>query len=134
MPTALHIVTEKIEPLDLSTTLEARDMDASVTIGLQQITSAISWLNNECKIVHGNLTPTSIFITKGGDWKLGGFDLAAPAGACPADLSRFYDDLVVPTYRPPEFGSGKTLSSVSTTAPPYATDAWALGCLLYEVG
>lgn len=36
---------------------------------------AVSFINNDCNLVHGNLCTTSVFLTKAGDWKLGGLDL-----------------------------------------------------------
>ena len=38
---------------------------------------AISFLNNDCNLLHGNLSLSSVFVNKAGDWKLGGLDLVS---------------------------------------------------------
>lgn len=35
----------------------------------------MSFIDNDCNLVHGNVTLNSVFVTKAGDWKLSGLDL-----------------------------------------------------------
>lgn len=36
---------------------------------------ALTFLNDPCSSAHGSVTPTAIFISQSGEWKLGGFEL-----------------------------------------------------------
>lgn len=64
----------------------------SILWGLQSVAKALSFLNNNCNLVHGNVGQHSVFVDRSGDWKLGGFELAcdvssvqsAPRSAVPA--------------------------------------------------
>ncbi|RKP36624.1 kinase-like domain-containing protein [Dimargaris cristalligena] len=40
--------------------------------GLLQVSKALQFCHNDARLVHGNLTPSSIFVNVKGDWKLGG--------------------------------------------------------------
>ncbi|PNX87929.1 putative inactive serine threonine-protein kinase SCY1-like protein, partial [Trifolium pratense] len=43
--------------------------------GLHQIAKAVSFLNNDCKLVHGNVCLASVVVTQTLDWKLHAFDV-----------------------------------------------------------
>lgn len=66
--------------------------EMAITLGLHQLVSAISWVNNDAKMIHGNIHQTSIFITKGGDWKLGGFDVITSQNQL-SDVFKAYQQL-----------------------------------------
>lgn len=80
--TAVYIVTEK------STSLSARldvhngvvkkstasDVEWKIW-GLSRIVSALKFLNGPGSSTHGNLRPSSIFVTQSGEWKLSGFEV-----------------------------------------------------------
>jgi len=34
-------------------------------------------MNGDCNLLHGNVTAGSVFVTKAGDWKLGGLELVS---------------------------------------------------------
>ncbi|KAG9412567.1 hypothetical protein AC1031_015478 [Aphanomyces cochlioides] len=78
----VFIVTEEVVPLT-SYLEEIRSRNGSrseeetlaVSWGLRAVLSALKFINMDCKMVHGRLNPESIFVTKGGDWKLAGFQL-----------------------------------------------------------
>lgn len=46
-----------------------------IAMGLHHVVNAISFLNNDCKLVHGNVCMASVVVTEQLDWKLHGFDL-----------------------------------------------------------
>lgn len=129
MPDKLYIVTEACEPLDLKAVGgDTPEAESYLALGLHQLFSTVSFLNNDCQVVHGNICPSSIFITKSGDWKLGGFDLAWSYKEGIPYLVKNNSHVVPDEYRPPS----KSWMEVER-APSWATDAWMLGCLVYAV-
>ena len=44
-----------------------------VKYGLLQLAEGLSFLHNDARLFHGNLTPESVIINHKGEWKLGGF-------------------------------------------------------------
>lgn len=57
-PTHLHILTEPITPLLIHAIPLSNEVgQLAASLGLHQICSTLSWLNNEAKIVHSNLHP-----------------------------------------------------------------------------
>jgi hypothetical protein len=86
-----------LKPLE-TTSLES--IQLLISAGLSQIYTAVEFLNFFANIIHGNISSDTIFISKSGDWKLGGFDLAfkatmtAPSSnnaGSPADTDAFLD-------------------------------------------
>lgn len=55
--------------------------DIEIQYGLAQILEALIFLKKESCICHLNLSPSSIFISRSGDWKLGGFEFAVYCGS-----------------------------------------------------
>jgi hypothetical protein len=49
-------------------------LDIELKYGLLQCTEALSFLHNSCQLMHRNVCPSSIIITKKGTWKLFGFE------------------------------------------------------------
>lgn len=95
----------------------------------------MSWLNNDVKMVHGNLTGASLFMTRSGDWKLGGFDILFAHGeAANSELIRSHRNIVPLAFRCPELASDKgDAGATIERSPPWAVDAWGLGCLIFEL-
>ncbi|KAG7211113.1 hypothetical protein KM043_010440 [Ampulex compressa] len=58
-------------------------LDIEIKYGLVQITEALLFLHGNCKILHRNVCPTSIVITKQGTWKLSGFEFIEAANEIP---------------------------------------------------
>jgi SCY1-like protein 1 len=48
---------------------------AAIVWGLRCVGEAISFINNDCGLVHGALCMDAVFVTASGDWKLGALDL-----------------------------------------------------------
>jgi SCY1-like protein 1 len=88
-------------------------------------------VNNDCKMVHANLQPASVFVTEAGDWKLGGFDLMFPHGTPAPEPTRNNADILPAAYRSPELG--KRNWTMIEQADPWSIDSWSLGCLIYAV-
>ncbi|KAL7490075.1 hypothetical protein ACHAW6_015802 [Cyclotella cf. meneghiniana] len=82
----LIVVTERVDALDYwldnhlslgrGGTLNAEQ----VSWGIYNIVEALVFLHNQAKLAHGMVCPDAIFVTPGGDFKLGGFDLVTPLG------------------------------------------------------
>ena len=52
-------------------------IDLEIQYGLFQISEAVSFLHNDVKLLHRNICPENIIITKRGAWKLFGFEFCA---------------------------------------------------------
>lgn len=50
-------------------------LDIEIKYGLLQITEALTFVHNTMQLIHRNVCPSNIVITKRGTWKLFGFEL-----------------------------------------------------------
>lgn len=118
-----------------------------VAMGLHSVARAVSFLSNDCKLVHGNVCAATVAVTPSLEWKLCCFDLMTefaslsaltsphanlpplPLGARPLLLDRGRGH-----YLPGEAQRGEWAAALSASAgaPPWAVDAWGLGCLVAE--
>ena len=81
--TSVWIITEPVVPL--SSLLDAGEEPLSIeskVFGLLHLTTALTFLNKAqeggSKSVHGGLRRDStVWVTKGGEWKLGGFEVCS---------------------------------------------------------
>lgn len=91
-------------------------IDLEIQYGLFQISEAISFLHNDVKLLHRNICPDNIIITKRGNWKLIGFDFCAQPNATDENPLTFpllnvvnqtkdFPKLLLPNlnYLPPEY-------------------------------
>jgi SCY1-like protein 2 len=53
--------------------------DVEIKYGLLQVSEGLAFLHNDVKMLHRNLCPENIILTKKGVWKLFGFEFFAPA-------------------------------------------------------
>jgi SCY1-like protein 2 len=60
---------EQFEPEDGGAPLEKLEMK----LGTLQLIEGLSYLHNNAKMLHGNLTPQAVFLTSVQHWKIGGF-------------------------------------------------------------
>ncbi|KAJ1475717.1 hypothetical protein T484DRAFT_1827415 [Baffinella frigidus] len=74
--------------------------------GLCCVARALKFLNDDCKLVHGNLCRSSVVVSDSGDWKLGGFELVAD-GSDPSSLLRRCAHLRAARVMPPEVAKGQ---------------------------
>jgi SCY1-like protein 1 len=51
--------------------------DDYFALGLRQIATAVSFLSNDCALVHGGVSAAAVVVTDRLDWKLSGFDLVS---------------------------------------------------------
>jgi SCY1-like protein 1 len=133
----IYLVTEPVSPLvDVLGTLglETHQREQYLAMGLLQIVSAISFLNNDCKLIHGCIYSAAIVVTTSLDWKLHGFDLTTEhdynVATNPPLIAASW--MVPSQYKPGEVARGAWDTEVKQS-PPWAIDAWGLGCLIQEV-
>jgi SCY1-like protein 1 len=73
----------------------------------------------------------AIVVTETLDWKLHGFDLLSEA-ACQGDFALRQASWMVPQqYKPAEVARSEW--ETVAAGPPWAVDAWGLGCMIQEV-
>lgn len=73
------------------------------TLVLQQ--KALSFLVNDCHLLHNNLGVWAVFVDRAGEWKLGGLEHVAPEQGDPSGISLPTPKTVYPDmekYDPPE--------------------------------
>ncbi|RDX84758.1 putative inactive serine/threonine-protein kinase scy1, partial [Mucuna pruriens] len=133
----IYIVTEPVMPLSEKIKelgLEGTQRDEYYAWGLHQIAKAVSFLNNDCKLVHGNVCLASVVVTPTLDWKLHAFDVLSELdGGSEMSSGQMlqYAWLVGSQYKPMELA--KSDWDVIKKSPPWAIDSWGIGCLIYEV-
>ncbi|GJN88649.1 hypothetical protein Rhopal_001615-T1 [Rhodotorula paludigena] len=78
---AVWIVTEPVRSLALELDSHAGAAgaltDESKLYGLLHVCTALGFLNRDGQSVHGGLRPASVWITPGGEWKLGGMEVCS---------------------------------------------------------
>ncbi|KAK2553826.1 N-terminal kinase-like protein [Acropora cervicornis] len=116
----IYLVTEPVRPLDVQLN-DGESSDVAISWGLHQITVGLSFLTNDCNLIHGNVCMASVFVDVAGEWKLGGMEYLKPveppsSTSAEPDLPRLP---VLQVYEPPE---GRK-----------SADMWGLGCLIWEV-
>ncbi|KAI3458427.1 hypothetical protein Pfo_015090 [Paulownia fortunei] len=133
----IYIVTEPVMPLSEKIKelgLEGSQRDEYYAWGLHRIAKAVSFLNNDCKLVHGNVCMASVVVTQTLDWKLHAFDVLSEFdGNNEASTGPMlqYEWLIGSQYKPMELS--KSDWSAIRKSPPWAIDSWGLGCLIYEL-
>jgi len=75
--TAVWIITEPVEPLsELLEKGEELWSQESKVYGLLHLVTGVGFLNTS-GTVHGGVRKETTWVTKGGEWKLGGFEVAS---------------------------------------------------------
>lgn len=82
------------------------EITQEVVWGFHCIVEALQFIHRQCKLLHGNISPEAIFITKTGDWKLGAFELASDVNVDEAYFSRALQ-LIPKNSASPELKSGQ---------------------------
>eukprot|EP00906_Rhabdomonas_costata_P014142 RCo020337 len=140
-PQGIYIVTEPVVPL--RTYLDGMDDEDRATLreftswGLYSVIKGLEHLHSG-NFVHGNFGMHSIYVNKCGDWKLFGLDWCAQLNTQPdingeLKVNHFkqYHHLIPNELKPPELI--KANWALIEGSPVYATDAWALGLLFFEI-
>uniref|UniRef100_A0AAX7VDX5 N-terminal kinase-like protein n=1 Tax=Astatotilapia calliptera TaxID=8154 RepID=A0AAX7VDX5_ASTCA len=128
---SLYLVTEQVTPL--AAHLKARAEkggvgELEISWGLHQIVKALSFLINDCHLLHNNLGIWAVFVDRAGEWKLGALDHVAPEQGDPSGVSLPAPKAVYPDmekYDPPEMSN--------SSGEKWAGEVWRLGCLIWEV-
>lgn len=102
-------------------------------MGLRSIFSAVSFLSNDCHIVHGAVFASAVLVTDEFDWKLGLLDNATEHATVSDPSAPLRDSSLAlpPALRAPE--ASRADWAAVAASPPHALDAWGLGCLVQEV-
>ncbi|XP_063499079.1 N-terminal kinase-like protein isoform X23 [Symphalangus syndactylus] len=127
----LHVVTEAVTPLGiyLKARVEAGGLkELEISWGLHQIVKALSFLINDCSLIHNNVCMAAVFVDRAGEWKLGGLDYMYSAqGNGGGPPRKGIPELE--QYDPPELAD----SSGRVVREKWSADMWRLGCLIWEV-
>ncbi|KAG2438971.1 hypothetical protein HYH02_010763 [Chlamydomonas schloesseri] len=132
--TVIMLVTEPVKPLKevlKELDLQGQHRDEYYSMGMLHMANAVSFLNNDCKLIHGNICMAAVVVTASLDWKLSGFDLLSEHALPPDHALQNASWMVGNQYKPAELA--KSEWSVIQQGPPWAVDAWGLGCLTQEV-
>ncbi|XP_072166845.1 N-terminal kinase-like protein [Diadema setosum] len=123
----IYMVTEEVTPLEQYLKTKS-PTEQTISWGLHQIVKGLSFLHNDCKLKHNNVNLSCVFVSPGGEWKLGVVDYITPAegegSAIPDKGMRSLEK-----YNPPEMTDARTRKKTC----PWAADMWGLGCLIWEV-
>uniref|UniRef100_A0A665XG12 N-terminal kinase-like protein n=1 Tax=Echeneis naucrates TaxID=173247 RepID=A0A665XG12_ECHNA len=128
---SLYLVTEQVTPLAVHLKTQAEKGGAGeleISWGLHQIVKALSFLVNDCHLLHNNFGVWAVFVDRAGEWKLGGLDHVAPEQGDPSGVSLPAPKAVYPDmekYEPPEMSN--------SSGEKWAGEVWRLGCLIWEV-
>lgn len=129
LPTTFYMVTERVTPLR-DALPDIKTNEHHLSWGLCQVLKGLQFLNGDCQLVHGNVTLSSIFVSKAGDWKLGGLEfVSSPSESAPALKQQL--ELVDSRYHSPEVK--RDAAAALQKMAPHAIDMYMYGCLLYEV-
>ncbi|XP_066205730.1 N-terminal kinase-like protein isoform X5 [Saccopteryx leptura] len=127
----LHIVTEAVTPLGVYLKARAEaggPKELELSWGLHQIVKALSFLVNDCNLIHNNVCMAAVFVDRAGEWKLGGLDyMYSDQGNGGAPPRKGIPELE--QYDPPELAD----SSGRAVREKWSSDMWRLGCLIWEV-
>ncbi|GFR47514.1 hypothetical protein Agub_g9146 [Astrephomene gubernaculifera] len=132
--TVILLVTEPVKPLKevlKELDLQGQHRDEYFAMGMLHMTNAVSFLNNDCKLIHGNLCMAAVLVTASLDWRLSGFDLLSEHALPPDHHLQHSAWMVGDQYKAAELARSEW--SVIQQGPPWAVDAWGLGCLTQEV-
>ncbi|KAL8151492.1 hypothetical protein V2J09_021300 [Rumex salicifolius] len=133
----IYIVTEPVIPLSEKIKelgLDGKRRDEYYAWGLHQVAKAVSFLNNDCKLVHANVCLSSVVVTPTLDWKLHAFDVLsefAVSNEASSGAILQYAWLVETQYKPMELVKSDWVAV--RNSPPWAVDSWGMGCFIYEL-
>lgn len=128
---SLYLVTEQVTPLAVHLKAQAEKGGAGeleVSWGLHQIVKALSFLINDCHLLHNNLGVWAVFVDRAGEWKLGALDHVTPEQGDPSGTALPAPKSVYPDmekYDPPE--------TSNSSGEKWTGEVWRLGCLIWEV-
>lgn len=94
--------------------------DVEIKYGLLQLSEGLAFLHNDVKMLHKNISPESVIISKKGSWKLAGFDFCVT----PIDVNDFplyfpFSNIVNQSLDLPPLA----LPNIDYLSPEYVTEA-----------
>ena len=105
----LYLVTEAVTPLaEVLRSMRGADREQYLCMGLSYVVAALSFLANDCALIHGAVSMAAVVVTHTLDWKLHGFDLVSDHQfASQYDLPLTAAKWLVPQqYQPGEVAKG----------------------------
>ncbi|XP_052057692.1 N-terminal kinase-like protein isoform X1 [Mytilus californianus] len=127
----IYFATEPVTPLETyirECSSEGSTNELAISWGLHQVVKGLSFLINDCNLIHNNVCISSIFVDSAGEWKLGGVDYMYPASG--QDSTPPVKILpMLEKYDPPE----KIDLRKGMMAKKWSSDMWGVGCLIWEV-
>ncbi|OIR59100.1 MAG: SCY1 protein kinase [Amphiamblys sp. WSBS2006] len=130
----IFFVTEQVSPLPDALHSLSRDI---LLLAVRSLVNAVDFINGACNTVHANIRPSSVFITKAGSLKLGGFEVARGRDCFLShESSMTFIKLVralpkIAGYIPPELTPASTGRMCNW--PHHAIDSWCVGTLLEKL-
>ncbi|GAA6059537.1 hypothetical protein JCM10212_006035 [Sporobolomyces blumeae] len=138
---AVWIITEPVRPLVLelesasrgtASTPSSSASEESKIYGLLHVVTALTFLNRDGSSVHGGLRTESVWITPGGEWKLGGFEVCSRVDEQDAAMWNFGGLLPDSKYHAsPEVRKGGWTALKEYDASVY--DSYLLHLFLYQL-
>ncbi|XP_076442467.1 N-terminal kinase-like protein isoform X2 [Babylonia areolata] len=124
----IYFATEPVVPLEnyLQNNSDSHN-ETAISWGLHQILKGLSFLVNDCNLIHNNVCMASVFVDPAGEWKIGGVDYMYPAQG-PDSIPPVKILPVLQKYDPPEKSDGARV-----VGNKWSADMWGLGCLIWEV-
>ena len=129
-PEKLFVVCEQVRPLRHLLPGLHEGHPGALAWGLHEIARAVSFLNNDCSLVHGYLTVDTVVVNRAMDWKLAGLELVSDPSKRDQPLETFHT-LLPDAFKPPELLEPQLWLSVCKS--PRTFDPWLLGCLVSQV-
>ncbi|KAJ8308508.1 hypothetical protein KUTeg_013382 [Tegillarca granosa] len=127
----IYIATEPVVPLEnylQENQSLGNQNELAISWGLHQIVKGLSFLVNDCHLIHNNVCMSSVFVDPAGEWKLAGVDyIYSSQGQDSVPPVKILP--VLEKYDPPE----KSELRRGIRGEPWSSDMWGLGCLIWEV-
>ncbi|GAA5904553.1 hypothetical protein JCM8208_004814 [Rhodotorula glutinis] len=128
---SVWFVTEPVTSLALDLD-DGSASEESKVYGLLHVSTALAFLNRDGQSVHGGLRPTSVWVTPGGEWKLGGMEVVTRLDE--ADGAMWNYGGLVPdskTHASPEVRKGGW--TALKQCDPSALDSYLLHLFLFTI-
>lgn len=133
---SIMVATEHVTPLSHHL---GQDLSAEAKVwGLRTICQTLRHIETEGSHVHGNINVDTVYVTDGGEWVVGGLELATVVGGASSNNNQPQEDTIftyadlLPSsakYCPPEVARSGWQGSRKS---PWTIDSWQVGVLIYE--
>jgi SCY1-like protein 1 len=127
----LIIVTEPC--VSLTQWLLSNPTNEQLAWGLQCVVEGLHFMHNSAQLAHGNISPSSLYVTPSGDVKLWNFNLVTPVGpngVGPTPHFQEWEQACTPeTYRSPERVQ-KQYTAMSQNGGVHVMDSYSVGVLI----